>query len=89
MRKAYMKPALEIECYDLSQAIAANCGRIVTLGPGDSVGTVCDEFGGSFEVRSLNPGYDLMSSGTSFYDGTTGPVCDCYYSSGGQGYFTS
>lgn len=84
-----MKPALEIECYDLSQAIAANCGTIVTLGPGDFKDTVCDGFGGSFDVYSLNPGYDLMSSGTSFYDGTTGPVCDCYYSSGGQGYFTS
>lgn len=84
-----MKPALEIECYDLSEAIALNCTSVVTLGPGDSTGYACKEFDGSFEVNSLNPGFAMMSSGTSFYDGKDDGVCDCYYSSGGQGYFTS
>ena len=88
MKKAYMKPALEIECYKLDQSIAGNCKSIVNWGPGNELTgmEMCDEFKDSWEVNSIG-GIGLMSVGTSFYE--SGSTCDCYYSSGGQGYFTS
>ena len=85
MKKTYVKPVIEIERYELDASIAANCGNIVTLGPGDYEDHVCEEFDNAFAVAA----YSARSSSTSFYNGETGPICDCYYSSGGQGYFTS
>ena len=85
MKREYVKPMIEIERYELDASIAANCGNTVTLGPGDYDDYVCKEFEDAFDVAS----YSARSAGTPFYDGTTGPVCDCYYSSGGNGYFTS
>lgn len=89
MRKVYMRPTIEIEAYELSASIASNCSSVVTMGPEDYSGNICSEFEDSFDVQSYRPGISLFSAGTPFYDGTTGPVCDCYYTSGGSGYFTS
>ena len=41
MRKTYFKPMVEIEAYTLKESIAANCGDIVKIGPGDYSGYAC------------------------------------------------
>ena len=85
MKKAYSKPLLEIEVYELSTNIAANCGETISLGPEAPGKTTCDEFKDAFEVFSLDA---RATGGTPFYsDGAA--HCDCYYSSGGGWYFTS
>ena len=51
---------------------------------------VCKEFKDGYEVHSVIPGLGIQSvtGGTPFYnDGSAN--CDCYYQSGGSGYFTS
>lgn len=83
MKKGYVKPSMEIEKYELNASIASNCGPVVTMGPGDFNHYVCEKFEGSFGTWSAR------SKGPSFYDGTDGPACDCYYTTGGEGYFTS
>ena len=85
MKKTYSKPLLEIEVYELSTNIAANCGETISLGPEAPGKTTCDEFKDAFEVFSLDA---RATGGTPFYsDGSAS--CDCYYSSGGGWYFTS
>ena len=85
MKKAYSKPLLEIEVYELSTNIAANCGKTISLGPEAPGKEICDEFVGAFDVFSLDA---RVTGGTPFYsDGSA--RCDCYYSSGGGLYFTS
>ncbi len=80
-KKVYTRPLVEIEVYELNTSIAANCVSKVSFGPEAPGKEVCGEFGDVFEVA-------LYTSGKSFYsDGTA--ECDCYYTSGGQGYFTS
>lgn len=86
MNKVYEKPWIEIEYYTLDASIAANCGNIVTLGPDTAVDAndACHEFEGDFGV------YSARSGNTSFYAADAKIIgCDCYYSSSGQGYFTS
>lgn len=83
MKKGYVKPSMEIEKYELNASIASSCGPVVTMGPGDEEGVVCKEFGDSFGP------WKARSKGPSFYDGINGPACDCYYTTGGEGYFTS
>lgn len=87
MKAGYTKPMIEIEKYELDASVAANCGPIVTLGPGTGTPeSVCDEFEGAFDVSA----YGLQrSGGNSFYESGSAYACDCYYSSGGEGYFTS
>ena len=96
MKKIYSKPSLEIELYEMSADIAANCGDRVNLGPEAPGYEICSDysndknpgFGGDddFEFFSLYTARDL--GGTPFYaDGAAN--CDCYYSSGGGNYFTS
>ena len=89
MKKAYTKPLIEIEAYELNASIAANCGNVVSLGPEAPGKRVCDEFKDAFEVFAVIPGLGIQSTGgTPFYsDGAAN--CDCYYSSGGGVYFTS
>lgn len=90
MRKAYVKPMVEIETYELSASIAANCQTIVSLGPEVTGYVTCEEFRKGFEVViNINPGYSTMSTGGKpFYSAEAGN-CDCYYSSGGYVYLTS
>lgn len=84
MKKVYNKPLIEIEAYQLDASIAGSCGTAITLGPGDYAGKVCDEFGlDPFGIQSI------QANENPFYDGTEGIVCDCYYTSGNNGYFTS
>lgn len=86
MKKIYEAPDLEIESYELNAKIALNCGSVVHFGPGvvQSDGTlknVCAEF--------EDPWAMALSVDTSFYELGTGTTCTCYYSAGGEGYFTS
>ena len=55
MKKAYHKPLIEIERYELNASIAANCGRVISLGPEAPGKTICDEFKDAFEVFSAIP----------------------------------
>lgn len=84
MNKVYEKPWIEIEYYTLDASIAANCKDVVAIGP-DNIGTgqkACDGWKNDYGEFSL---YSITNS--SFYN--EGSICDCYYSSGGEGYFTS
>ena len=89
MKKAYNKPMIEIEAYELSASIASNCGEPVSLGPEAPGKQVCDEFEDAFQVFAVIPGAGIQTTGgTPFYsDGAAN--CDCYYSSGGGVFFTS
>ena len=90
MKKCYAKPIVEIETYELSASIAANCGSVIHFGPEAPGKEVCEEFKGAFDVMSIKPGYSVMSTGgTPFYTDVENCGCDCYYSSGGNIYFTS
>lgn len=88
MKKAYTSPIIEFETYSLSDSIAANCGTVISAGPGDYSGKVCSEFGDSWEMFSIR-GASTYSNDNPFYDGVIGPICDCVYTSGGEGIFTS
>ena len=85
MKKKYCKPQIEIETYTLSESIAGNCADVVSFGPGDGAGVyACKEFGDNpWEVQSAMVGF---ADRQSFYDDNS---CSCYYSAGGEGYFTS
>ena len=95
MRKVYSKPTLEIEVYEMSANIASNCGTTISLGPEAYDKPICSDFSSEenpgfgddddFEFFSL---YTARSGGTPFYEDNSAN-CDCYYSSGGRGYFTS
>ena len=86
MKKVYSKPVVEIEVYEMNTNIASNCGFEVSFGPEAPGKTTCDKFKDAFEVASL---YNMRSTAnTPFYeDGAAN--CDCYYTSGAMGYFTS
>lgn len=85
MKKAYEKPLIEIEEYGLNCSIAANCDPIVgEFGPGTP--------DGSLKTCSGFPDIGIMVASlgeTSFYQNEPLYPCDCYYTSGGEGYFTS
>lgn len=89
MKKQYSKPFLEVEVYQLAASIAANCGTVVSLGPEADGKTTCAEYDDGFQVTAIHGGMSLMAqNGTPFYaDGSAN--CNCYYSSGDYGYFTS
>ena len=85
MKKEYQKPIIEIEVYQMDAAIAVSCSFKVSLGPEAPGKDVCAKFEDAFEVTGVTT---YASRGTPFYsDGSVN--CDCYYSSGGGGYFTS
>lgn len=83
MKRVYNTPVVEVERYQLETSIAANCdpSKIVTLGPSDESHSACEEF----DDGGL--GISTYSLEVSFYD--KGNTCTCYYSAGGEGYFTS
>lgn len=87
MKKSYVAPCLEIEVYTLSTSIAANCTTPVDAGPDTAGRKDCDDFDDLFDMNS-NSGISLASEGASFYDSDPG-YCDCYYTTGSGGYFTS
>lgn len=86
MKKTYSKPVVVIEVYEMNTDIAANCGQVLTLGPEAPGYMICDEFKGAFGDDDDFATFSLRN--TPFYeDGAAN--CDCYYTSGGKGYFTS
>ena len=88
MKKEYSKPRIEIEAYELDASIAANCGAIISFGPPAPGKTTCDEFKGAFGGDDDWGTFSVKNSHTPFYaDGAAN--CDCYYTSGNSGYFTS
>lgn len=89
MKRIYEKPLIEIEAYELNISIAANCGTVISLGPEAPTKNTCEEFKDAWEVFGVKPGMSPMAgNGQPFYaDGKAN--CDCYYSSGNSGYFTS
>lgn len=91
MKKVYSKPVIEIEVYEMSADIAANCGEKVTLGPEAPGYKVCGEFetgfGGDDDFTSFSL-YTTRNGGTPFYENGAAN-CNCYYNSGGGMYFTS
>ena len=86
MKKVYSAPTLAVEVYALDACIAMNCGTIVKMGPGDMSHEACDYDWG---FQSLMPGLDVNSTPlqTSFYEDSRN--CNCYYSAGNEGYWTS
>lgn len=85
MKKPYMIPDFEIERYELNTSIASGCGTIVKNGPEINEHTACEGFEDIFgEEDPFARG--ARSGGASFYDDGS---CRCYYSSGGEGYWTS
>lgn len=93
MKKTYVKPLIEIETYELSASIAPNCGNVISLGPGipgsdEYKYRMCDDYS-DVGFMSLNPGYSLNSTNVTPFYQNGAENCDCYYTSGNRGYFTS
>lgn len=85
MKKPYKSPVFEMEYYELSTSLATGCGIKVSNGPEINDHVACDGFEGMFgEEDPFARG--ARSGGASFYDDGS---CRCYYSSGGEGYWTS
>lgn len=85
LRKAYMKPSIEIEQYTLSASIASNCTVVVNNGPAMGGHEQCDGYEDPFAAIST---YSLTGGkyNVHFYEDTN---CDCYYSSSDSGYWMS
>ncbi|MDD6066789.1 MAG: hypothetical protein PUD04_09550 [Firmicutes bacterium] len=87
MKRVYEKPVAEIEMYELNSNIASNCALVVNMGPeGPGAIKVCDDYydktGDPRETKSISA-YSLPHNVQFWSD------CDCYYSAGGNGCFTS
>lgn len=88
MKKTYLKPFIEIEMYELSSNIANNCAIVVNMGPtGPDAIKVCPDY---YEQTGETPeagisGFSLPHN-VQFW---TDESCDCYYSAGDAGCFTS
>lgn len=87
MKRTYVTPDFEVEQYQLNASIAANCQNTITMGPGNEYHQTCDKDfpplpPDDFSIFAM-PGMPQMS----FYDDDGS--CECTYSSGGEGYFTS
>lgn len=87
VKKLYEKPKAEIEYFELSGSIASNCALVVTMGPEalDAI-KVCDDYydkTGESRSNSLITAYSLPHN-VQFWES-----CDCYYSAGETGCFTS
>lgn len=89
MKKVYHAPELEIEVYQMDASIASNCTLVVNMGPAaaDAI-KVCEDYydktgeskdGVNFNMRSLPHNVQFWSEES----------CDCYYSAGDRGCFTS
>ena len=80
MKHKYVAPTLEIEYYELNQAIANNCGTVVQNGPAIGDTPACDDY------VAINP-FSLLSapSNVNFYEVN----CDCYTTGADGSYWTS
>lgn len=76
MKARYQKPMIEIEKYALDSAIAAGCQTVISLGPGDDIHPICDEYEPDFGfVRNKQM---LRTAPLNFYEDS----CTCYLSAG-------
>lgn len=86
MKKVYVAPTLEIELYELDASIASNCSMVVDMGPeAPDAKKVCDSY---YEKTGEERGISANSLpyNVQFWSEES---CDCYYSAGGKGCFTS
>lgn len=83
MKKIYEAPDLEIETYQLDASIASNCTVVVTMGDygGGEGEPACEDY---LEMVGISS-YSLRAYNVNFWEKT----CDCYYTAGGEGFFTS
>lgn len=89
MKKIYEKPYVEVENYELSSNIASNCALVVEMGPvGPGAIKVCDDYYDKTGEERPGKGIGLYSLpyNVQFW---TDESCDCYYSAGKAGCFTS
>ena len=84
MKKAYVKPDLEYENYELDAAIATGCTYKVNLGPGDMQNDTCSDYAQPLSAGRMRSAASDTIVG-SFYEGS----CSCYLSAGGEGLTTS
>ena len=83
MKKAYVKPFVEIERYELNESIASNCKYVVSNGPAMGNHQQCDDYFDPFATDAAVASYSLYN--VHFYEDTN---CDCEYSAT-EGYWTS
>lgn len=86
MKKVYVAPALEVEFYELDASIASNCALVVKMGPeGPGAIEVCEDY---YQKTGEERGISTTSLpyNVQFWSEES---CDCYYSAGGKGCFTS
>lgn len=83
MKRSYVAPTLEMELYELDQAIASNCGIVVKPGPAMGIHEECEGYVDPWEgLRLMSaPSYNV-----DFYEDTN---CDCYTSGGDYGSWQS
>lgn len=89
MKKVYVAPALEVEFYELDSSIASNCALVVEMGPaGPGAIKVCKDYYDKTVEPYPEEGIAAASlpHNVQFW---TEESCDCYYSAGGTGCFTS
>lgn len=91
-KTSYGAPKLTIQLIDASTTNGSHCVSTVSFGPGISGNPdypTCEEFDlgpeDPFSVRAMPA--SISRGGASFYEDLNN--CDCYYSSGGEGFFTS
>ena len=83
MKRPYIKPDMEIECYALDANIASNCAIVVNSGPQIGGHTGCQEYYDYIGIPM--PSTLKMQHNINFYEDTN---CDCY-TTAGNGFFTS
>lgn len=86
MKRAYEKPVLAIESFELNANIAVGCTTVVTFGPGGVPGEdPCAEFPQYPDVPMRNYPHIPPGGHPNFYEAN----CDCYITAGNSTYFTS
>lgn len=88
MKKLYNKPEVKIEFFTMNENIAAGCGNVVNLGPGDGSHDRCSDYPDMPDEISLfawNPGDHMDALNANFYPGS----CECYMNAGDTTLFTS
>lgn len=90
MKKVYHAPELEIEVYQMDASIASNCALVVEMGPDGpgvpSIQYVCDDYYEKTGEARITSRARSMPHNVQFW---TDESCDCYYSAGDAGCFTS
>lgn len=83
MKKVYKAPELEIEVYELSSNIAANCFYVINSGPEVGTQAACSDYEDMMNTKSRA----VMRGGSNitFYEEMG---CDCYTTVDGY-FFTS